>query len=157
MTTEQSIRDFLAQKRIAVVGASRKPGSFSHKLFHDLWKHGYDAVPVNPGTSNYDDLPCAARVQDIVPPVGAALVMTSDRHTGQAVRDCAAAGISRVWIHLGAGKTPLSPEDIEFCRDNGIRVITGYCPYMFLPDSGFPHNFHGWIARLGKDYKAEKV
>jgi len=157
MTTEQQIKDFLAQKRIALVGASRKENSLSHKLFHDLWRQGYDAVPVNPNTSDYDDLPCAARVQDIIPPVGAALIMTSAKHAGPAVRDCAEAGISRVWIHLGAGKNPLSAEDLAFCRDHGMRVIIGYCPYMFLPNPGFFHGLHGWIARLGTDYKAEKA
>jgi predicted CoA-binding protein len=156
MTTEQRIKDFMAQKRVAVVGVSRKQKALSGNLFHDLWKHGYDAVPVNPNTTEYGGLPCLPRVQNIVPPVGAALIMTSAAHARTVIHDCAEAGIKRVWVHLGAGKHPLSPEDVAFCKDNGIQVIIGYCPYMFLGKPAFPHNLHGWIARLSKDYRTKE-
>ena len=155
MTTEQRIKDFMAQKRVAVVGVSRKAKTLSGSVFQDLWELGYDAVPVNPNTSEYGGLPCLPRVQNIVPPVGAALVMTSAAHARTVVRDCAEAGIKRVWVTLGAGRNPLPPEDLAFCRENGIQLIVGYCPYMFLGKPAFPHNFHGWVARLNKDFRSE--
>ena len=46
------INDFLAQKRIAMVGISREPRNFSVSLFQELCRRGYDMVPVNPNTPN---------------------------------------------------------------------------------------------------------
>jgi predicted CoA-binding protein len=42
------IEDFLAQMRIALIGVSRKPGSFSVPVFQEFCRRGYDVVPVNP-------------------------------------------------------------------------------------------------------------
>ncbi len=44
----ETIEDFLAQKRIAMVGVSRHPKDFSADLFQELRRRGYDMVPVNP-------------------------------------------------------------------------------------------------------------
>jgi predicted CoA-binding protein len=44
----QSIEDFLAQKRIAMVGVSRETPSISASLFKELFRRGCDVVPVNP-------------------------------------------------------------------------------------------------------------
>src|SRR6266568_990963 len=71
------IQDFLAQKRIAMVGISREPQSFSVSLFEELCRRGYDVVPVNPNTPNVQGRRCFARLQDIKPPVDAVLLMTS--------------------------------------------------------------------------------
>ena len=48
MSAMAIIRDFLAQKRIAVVGVSHDPKDFSRGLLRTLRERGYDAVAVNP-------------------------------------------------------------------------------------------------------------
>jgi len=40
--------DFLAQRRIALVGVSRDPRDLSRALFRELRGRGYDVVPVHP-------------------------------------------------------------------------------------------------------------
>ena len=40
--------EFLAQRRIALVGVSRDPRDLSRTLFRELRRRGYDVVPVNP-------------------------------------------------------------------------------------------------------------
>jgi hypothetical protein len=47
---------------------------------------------------------------------------------------------------VGAGA--VSRGAVEFCRSRGIRVIEGECPFMFLPNAGFPHQFHGFCRKL---------
>ena len=47
-TTLRQIDDFLALKRIAVVGVSHEPKDFSRLLFRELKQRGYDLVPVHP-------------------------------------------------------------------------------------------------------------
>ena len=68
------IEDFLAQKRIAMVGLSREPRSFSMMLFDELRRRGYDMIPVNPHVSQVKGQRCFARVVDIQPPAEAALL-----------------------------------------------------------------------------------
>ena len=45
--------------------------------------------------------------------------------------DCAAAGVTRVWLHRGVGPGSSSPEAIEYCHEHGITAIPGGCPCMF--------------------------
>jgi len=92
----ETIEDFLSQKRIAMAGISRDPKSLSVTLFEELCRRGYDVVPVNPNTMEVQGRRCFARVQDIQPPVEAALLMTSPEATETVVNDCAEAGIQRV-------------------------------------------------------------
>jgi predicted CoA-binding protein len=56
----ETIEEFLAQKRIAMIGTSRNPKDFSGLLFHELERRGYDIVPVNPKASEVMGRPCFA-------------------------------------------------------------------------------------------------
>jgi predicted CoA-binding protein len=148
----ETIQDFLAQKRIAMVGISREPTSFSAKLFEELSRRGYDVVPVNPRAREAMGRKCFARVQDIEPPVEAALLMTPPEVTDTVVNDCAEAGIRRVWMHRGGGNGAVSNKAVQSCRGQGIRVIPGQCPLMFLPESGTVHWLHGIFRKLTGRY-----
>jgi len=141
--------EFLAQRRLAVVGVSRDPKDFSRTLFQELRKRGYDLVPVNPAGGEIEGRPVVPRVQDIRPPVEGALVMTGRFASEQVVRDCAEAGIPRVWLHRGIGPGAVSPSAVDVCRQRGIQVVEGECPYMFLPGASFFHRAHGFLRRFG--------
>jgi predicted CoA-binding protein len=149
MSTRATLaNDFLARKRLAVVGVSRDPRDFSRGLFREMLRRGYDLVPVNPAGGTIEGLTCARRVQDIAPPVDGALVMTRPAQTEDVVRDCAAAGVGRVWLHRGVGPGAVSEAAVAFCREKGISVVEGECPFMFLPGCGFVHRAHGFLRRL---------
>jgi len=146
------IQDFLSKRRIAMVGISRKPASFSAQLFKELCRRGYDVVPVNPAMREVQGRRCFARVQDIEPPVEAALLMTSPEVTDTVVRDCAEAGIRRVWMHRATGPGAVSSKAVDFCRERGIRVVPGECPFMFLPQSDAVHRLHGFFRKITGRY-----
>ncbi len=148
----ETIQDFLAQKRIAMAGVSRDPRSFSVALFDELCRCGYDVVPVNPNVKEVKGRRCFARVQDIQPPVDAALLMTSPNETEHVVNDCAEARISRIWMYKAAGKGAVSARAVEFCRERGLKVIPGECPFMFLPEAAGIHRFHGFVRRIIGSY-----
>jgi predicted CoA-binding protein len=150
--TLKTIEDFLSQKRIAMVGISRDPASDSGKLFEELCRRGYDIVPVNPNASEVQGRRCFARVQDIQPPVEAALLMTSPEATETVVHDCAETGIRRVWMYRGTGKGSVSAKAIAFCQERGIQVVPGECPFMFLPDTAGFHRFHGFVRKITGRY-----
>jgi len=148
----EMIQDFLAQKRIAMVGISRKPGEFSAMLFKELCKRGYDVVPVNPNMTEVLGRRCFARVQDIQPPVEAALLMTSAEVTETVAGECAEAGIRRIWMHRAGGRGAVSEKAVEFCRARGMQVVPGECPLMFLPESGGIHRLHGFLRKITGSY-----
>lgn len=141
--------EFLARRRLAVVGVSRDPRSFSRAVFAELRRRGYEVVPVNPiGDGEVEGVPFVQRVQDVDPPAEAALLMTPPAVTTQVVKDCAEAGIRQVWMHRGVGSGSASPAAMAYCREHGIAVVADACPFMYLPKAGFVHRAHGWCRRV---------
>ena len=148
MTTLAALAtEFLAQRRIALVGVSRDPRDLSRAVFRELRQRGYDVVPVHPELDSVDGLPCVRRVQDATPRVDGALVMTPPAATERVARDCVEAGVARVWMHRGAGTGSVSAAAVAYCRERGMAVVDGACPFMFLPGSALPHRAHGFLLR----------
>jgi len=59
------VHEFLAQRRIALVGVSRDPKDFSRILFREMCSRGYDMLPVNPAAGALESRRCFSRVQEI--------------------------------------------------------------------------------------------
>jgi len=152
MTKMNQIQDFLGQHRFAIVGVSRAPQDFSRSVLREFRQRGYEPVPVNPEAREIDGLPCFAHLSDVQPPVDSALLMTSPAVTDAVVRECAAAGVTRVWMHRGGGQGAVSADAVKFCESNGIAVIPGECPFMFLPGGSWFHRFHGVIRKITGAY-----
>jgi uncharacterized protein len=147
-----TIREFLSQKRIAIAGVSRRANDFSRMLLREFRDRGYDVVVVNPSATAIDGVPSYARVQDIQPVVENVLLMTPPAATGTVARDCAAAGVKRIWMYRAGGTGAVSAEAVAFCRERGIAVIPGECPMMFLPGGSWVHRAHGWVRKIGGRY-----
>lgn len=145
------IDEFLSNKRLAIVGLSRHPEDFTRQVFREFLRVGFDVVPVHPDAKVIAGRSCYKRVQDIQPPVTQALLFTRPEVTENVVRDCAAAGLTRVWMHRGGGAGAVSGEAVAFCRQRGIGVIAGECPMMFL-NPGFVHRVHGFIKKVTGRY-----
>jgi uncharacterized protein len=143
-------RQFLAHRRIAVVGAARDEHDFSRGVMRELRKRGYDVVPVNPAADELDGQRCFASVADVSPPVEAALVMTPPAIAAAVVEDCARAGVRAVWLHRGTGPGAASPEALEVCRANAIEPVADLCPYMALPGAGVMHRLHGMVRGVAR-------
>jgi predicted CoA-binding protein len=147
MTALTQIQEFLGRKRLAVVGVSRDPKDFTRSLFQELERREYDVVPVNPEVTEVDGRHCYAHVGDIVPPVDGALLMTRPAVTEQVIRECQTAGIRSIWMYRGVGTGAVSPGALQFCEANGISVVAGECPFMFLPDTQWFHRLHGFCRK----------
>jgi uncharacterized protein len=148
VTARHTIDEFLARKRLAVVGVSRNPKDFTRTLFAEFRRRGYDVVPVTPHAPDIDGLPCFARVQEIDPPVEGALLLTNPAVTENIVRDCAEAKVPRVWMYRAAGSGAVSRSAVMFCVSSGMEVVAGECPFMFFPNTGGLHRFHGTLRQL---------
>ena len=139
------VQDFLAQKKIAVVGVSDKRDTGCNLAFQKLRENGYQVYAVNPRISSYDGQACYADLKSIPEKVDAVFVLASPKVTEQIVQQCVELGIRHVWMHcmmgtkpgLAAGMTSVSQPAVEMCKAHGIAVIPGSCPNQFLnPDVG---------------------
>jgi uncharacterized protein len=156
-TTIAEVRDFLNLRRIALIGVSRDPKDFSRVLFRELCERGYDMVPVNPSADELEQKRCFARLQEIEPPVQGALLMTPPQETDRVVRDCVETGIRYVWMHRGGGQGSVSGEAVDVCRQQGIHLVEGYCPFMFLSRTPFFHRVHGFLLKVTGTYPAQAL
>ena len=139
------VRDFLAQKKIAVVGVSDKRETGCNLAYKKFKENGYKVYAVNPRISIFEGAPCYPDLKSIPDKPDAIFILTNPKVTVEIVRQCVDLGIKHIWMHcmmgtkpgLAASMTSVSREAVEMCRENGIAVIPGSCPNQFLkPDFG---------------------
>ena len=139
------VQDFLAQKRIAVVGVSDKRETGCNLGYRNFKKAGYAVCAVNPRLTTFEGDPCYPDLRSIPEKPEAVFILANPKVTEQIVQQCVDLGIKHVWMHcmmgtkpgLAAGMTSVSQSAAQMCRENGIAVIPGTCPNQFLnPDFG---------------------
>lgn len=141
----ERVKDFLAVKRLALVGASRDDKDFSRAVMRELVRRGFDVVPVNPGAGEIGGRRAFPSVAAVVPPVKAALLMTPPARTAEAVRDCLAGGVRHVWLHRGGGPGAASPEALSLLSEKGVEPVADLCPFMAFEGASWFHRAHGWF------------
>jgi len=149
-TLDVKVRDFLAQKRIAVAGVSRTKNDAANLIYRKLKSSGYQVFPVNPNADAFEGDPCYSDLKSIPGGVEGVVIVTRPPVTEAIVRQCPAAGVSRVWIHqsLMRAGTSVSAAAVAFCTENSITVIAGACPMMFCEPVDFGHKCMRWGMRL---------
>ena len=147
MTLQTKANNFLAQKRIAVIGVSSTKDDAANLIYRTLRERGYEVFAVNPKVDTVEGDPCFASVQAIPGGVEGAVIVTRPDVTAQVVRECAAAGVKQVWMHQGMGNS-VSDDAVTFCREQGIAVIPGACPMMYCEPVDFGHKCIRWVFGL---------
>ena len=146
------VQDFLAQKKIAVVGVSDKRDTGCNMAYKKFKDAGYQVFAVNPRIATYEGAPCYPDLKSIPEKPDAVFILANPNVTDEIVRQCVDLGVKHVWMHcmmgtkpgLAAGMTSVSLDAAALCRANGISVIPGSCPNQFLnPDFG-----HGMMRGL---------
>jgi predicted CoA-binding protein len=124
---DAGIREILrSARRIAVIGASDRPGRPSGDVFVSLLRAGYDAVPVTPnativhGRTAFPDLATAVAATgsfDIVD------VFRRAQDCPAHAREAVAAGARVFWLQLGI----VSWEAAEIARAGGLEMVMDRC------------------------------
>ncbi|MGE5458194.1 MAG: CoA-binding protein [Methanococcaceae archaeon] len=148
----EQIEEFYKQKRVAIIGLSRKEKTYSRGLFTELKKRDYEIIPVNPNAEEIDGIACVADISKIDPAPSAAYILTTTRSIDSLVDECMSKGIKHIWYYTGKDKSESLWKISENCQRHGINFIFGQCPFMFLKDTSFPHKFHGFIMKLMGQY-----
>ncbi|MEI2651851.1 MAG: CoA-binding protein [Microthrixaceae bacterium] len=151
------VQNFLAQKKIAVVGVSDKRETGCNLAYTKFKENGYQVFAVNPRISTFNGDACYPDLKSLPEKPDAVFLLTNPKVTDQIIQQCVDFGIKHVWMHcmmgtkpgLAASMTSVSPSAVEVCKANGIEVIPGSCPNQYLnPDGG--HKFmRGLWSLLG--------
>lgn len=145
MKIEPLVNDFLAQKKIAVVGVSDRRETGCNEAYRRFKDAGYQVYAVNPRISTFKGGPSYPDLKAIPEKPDAVFILASPKTTEQIVQECVELGIKHVWMHclmgtkpgLQEGASSVSQAAVETCKANGIAVIPGSCPNQFLkPDLG---------------------
>ena len=136
----EAAASFLANKRVAVTGVSRKPASHgSNAIYRRLRDRGYEVFAVNPNADRVEGDVAYRDLHSITGGVDAVVIATRPEFAEATMRECAELGIRQVWMHHGAGDSSVSAPATAYGRQQGITVIDGGCPLMFAPTSDFGH------------------
>lgn len=148
MPDRRTIDDFLAQRHLAFVGVSRDTKQFPNAVYRQLRDGGRTLYPVNPAAGG-DPLEGDASYRtlgEVPDPVEGVIVMVPADAAAAVAREAVDRGIPRVWLHRGVGTGSVSAEAVQVCRDNGIAVVDGACPFMFDEPVRGVHRIHRLFA-----------
>jgi uncharacterized protein len=139
----RQINDFLACRKLAVVGASRDPKKFGHQVFVQLQKLGYELVPVNPAAETIEGIACIKSIDGLPGDVEAVCLITAKPQTDEMLRRVLAKGIKQVWVQQFSE----SPETYTIAATADANVVVGRCLFMYTRPEGV-HKFHERITKL---------
>jgi len=147
-TMNEAASEFLAHKRIAVTGVSRRPREHgSNTVFKRLRDRGYEVFAVNPNADSVEGGPSYHDLKSIPGCVDAVVTATAPDKAEQTMRECAELGIHHVWMHRSYGQGSVSDTATVYGREHGIMVIDGGCPCMYDPAGDLGHKVMKLIYR----------
>jgi len=147
MTTRKAVTEFLAQKSLALAGASRSGKKMGSLILKELTRKGYQIQPVHPTATEIAGHACVANLADLAEPVDGLILVVPPAETEKLVREAAAAGIEHVWMQQGSE----SEDAVTYCQQQGIREVHAECILMFAKPTGLVHLVHRWLwGAVGK-------
>jgi uncharacterized protein len=124
---DAEIRELLRSRpRIAIVGASAKPGRPAHGVMVALRQAGYDVVPVNPSVDVIDGLHCHPTLADAVRETGPVDLVDVFRRPDQCVphaREAVEVGARCLWLQQGIANA----EAGRIAHAAGLSVVMDRC------------------------------
>jgi predicted CoA-binding protein len=149
ITVKEAASEFLAHKRVAVTGVSRKAeGHGSNVVYQRLRERGYQVFAVNPNAETVGGDPCYRDLRSIPGGVEAVVIGTRPETADATVRECVELGIEQVWMHRSMGGGSVSASAAGYGREHGLRVIEGGCPLMFEPVADPGHKVMRLVCTL---------
>jgi predicted CoA-binding protein len=146
---KEAASEFLASRRVAVTGVSRKPKSHGGNIVYQrLRQRGYEVFAVNPNADEVEGDACYHDLRSIPGGVDAVVIGTRPEIAEATMRECADLGIKHVWMHRAFGKGSVSDSATEYGRKHGIAVIDGGCPLMFDPTADGAHKVMRFVFTM---------
>lgn len=120
---EELIKEFMDQKRFAVVGATDNPDKYGNRIVKNLRDRGYEVYPVNPKLEEVEGLKCYPSIAEIPVRVDVVDFVVPPKSTEEILTQCKELGLDRIWLQPGSE----SEAAIAFCQDNNLKVVHSVC------------------------------
>jgi len=120
---QELIKEFMSQKRFAVVGATDNPQKYGNQIVKNLKNRGYEVYPVNPRLKELEGLSCYPGLAVIPVKVDVVDFVVPPEATKEILKQCKELGLSRIWFQPGSeSETP-----ITYCHENNLKVVHSVC------------------------------
>jgi len=120
---EELIKEFMDQKRFAVVGATDNPEKYGNRIVKNLRGRGYEVYPVNPKLEEVEGLKCYPSIAEIPVRVDVVDFVVPPKATEEILKQCKNLGLDRIWLQPGSE----SETAIAFCEANNLKVVHSVC------------------------------
>jgi predicted CoA-binding protein len=117
------IKEFMAQKRFAIVGATNNTKKYGYEIFKNLRSRGYEVYPVTPKLKELEGVNCYASLADIPTKVDVVDFVVPPEVTEATLKECQRLGLERIWLQPGSE----SEAAIAFCHENKLKVVHDIC------------------------------
>lgn len=141
---EMKAQEFVKSKRLAILGVSRGGKKFGNAIYTEMKQRGYQMFVVHPELKELDGEKCYSNLSELNGKVDGAIICVPPRHSAQALKDAAQAGIKNVWLQQGAE----SPEVLAQAREMDLNLVTKKCILMYAEPVGSLHGIHRFFAKL---------
>jgi acetyl coenzyme A synthetase (ADP forming)-like protein len=142
IATTASMRPFFNPQSVAVIGASRDPGSIGYRILDALLKNQFQGAvfPVNPKANEIAGIRTYKSVRDLPQSVDLAVISVPRAAVAAVVEECAAKEI-RALIVITAGYAEVNAEGRELqnklvaqVRGHGMRMVGPNCMGLLNTD-----------------------
>ena len=120
---QELIKEFMAQKRFAVVGATDNRVKFGNQIFNNLKGRDYEVYPVNPRLEELEGVKCYASLDDIPVKVDVVDFVVPPAVTEAILKDCKRLGLERIWLQPGSENEAA----VAYCYENNLNVVHDVC------------------------------
>ena len=117
------IKEFMAQKRFAVVGATTDTKKYGNEIFRNLISRGYEVYPVNPRLKELEGTKCYPSLSKIPVKVDVVDFVVPPPVTEEILKECKELELDRIWLQPGSE----SEAAVAFCDENNLKVVHGVC------------------------------
>ena len=120
-----SMRPVLRPALVAVIGASRRPGSVGRAILQNLIDGGFSGpvYPVNPGAAELDGIPCLPSAAALPDQVDLAVIAVPALAVLGVAEDCGRQGVKALVVIAAGLPGPARAELLEICRRHGMRMV----------------------------------
>jgi uncharacterized protein len=140
----QQISDFVAGKRVAVVGVSRTTKKFGCAIYTELKARGYQVYGVNPALDQIMGDKCYPNLTALKGQVDGAVVCIKPKSVEPVLREAAGIGLKNIWLQWGAD----TPENVKLGNELGLNLVSGKCIMMYAEPVRSFHSFHRFFVKL---------
>jgi acyl-CoA synthetase (NDP forming)/GNAT superfamily N-acetyltransferase len=120
-----SMQHVLRPASVAVIGASRRPGSVGRVILRNIITGGFSGsvYPVNPGAAELDGISCLPSAAALPDDVDLAVISVPAPAVLGVAEDCGRRGIKALVVIAAGLSGPARAELLKICRRYGMRMV----------------------------------